>query len=65
MATNQNTKSQVAGRAKQLIAGTAKHLTGTTQVMLLGSSYTPDQIAGKLQVLVALLRTEHEKVEFD
>jgi hypothetical protein len=54
MVTNKNTKSQVAAHAKQLIVGATKHLTGTTQVMLLGSSYTPDQIAGKLQVLVDL-----------
>lgn len=54
MATNRNTKSQVVVVAKQLIAGTAKHLSSSTQVALLGSSFTPDQITSKLQQLVTL-----------
>jgi hypothetical protein len=54
MATKKNTKTQVTALAKQLIAGTAKHLTSTTQVALLGGSFTPDQITSKLQLLVTL-----------
>jgi hypothetical protein len=54
MATTKNTKSQVTALAKQLIAGTAKHLESTTQVALLGGSFTPDQITSKLQLLVNL-----------
>ncbi len=54
MATRIIGKGQVAAAAKQLIAGTAKRLTGTTQVVLAGSSYTPDQITSKLQQLVNL-----------
>jgi hypothetical protein len=52
--TNKNSKGQVAARAKQLIAGATKHLGSTTQVTLLGSSFTPDQIASKLASLVTL-----------
>jgi len=44
----------VVALAKQLIAGTNKHLAGTAQVMLVGGSYTPAQIAEKLQELVNL-----------
>jgi hypothetical protein len=54
MATKKNTKGQVTALAKQLIAGTAKHLAGTTQVALLGGSFTPDQITSKLQLFVTL-----------
>ena len=54
MATKKNTKGQVTALAKQLIAGTAKHLASTTQVALLGGSFTPDQITSKLQLLVTL-----------
>ena len=39
---------------QQLIAGTAKHLTGTTQVQLVGSSFTPADITTKLQSIVTL-----------
>ena len=53
MATK-NSKGQVAAFAKQLIAGTQKHLASTTQVALLGGSFTPDQIASKIQLLVNL-----------
>jgi hypothetical protein len=56
MTTNQkkSTKSQVVVRAKQVIAGTAKHLASTQQIVLSGSSFTPDQITSKLQQLVTL-----------
>ena len=56
MTTNQkkSTKSQVVVRAKQVIAGTAKHLASTPQIVLSGSSFTPDQITSKLQQLVTL-----------
>ena len=54
MATKKNTKNQVAGLAKELVAGTAKHLGSTTQVTLLGGTFTPDQITSKLQLLVSL-----------
>jgi hypothetical protein len=53
MATK-NSKGQVAAFAKQLIAGTGKHLPTTTQVPLLGGSFTPDQITSKIQSLVNL-----------
>jgi hypothetical protein len=54
MATVKKGKSQVAAIAKQLIAGAEKHLTSTTQVSLLGSSFTPAQITSTLQSLVTL-----------
>jgi hypothetical protein len=54
MATKVESKGQVVAFAKQLIAGAAEHLTGTTQVTLLGSSFTPAQITAKLQSLVTL-----------
>jgi hypothetical protein len=54
MATNDRSKSQVAALAGQLIAGTANVLTSTPSVVLLGSSYTPAQIASKLQSIVTL-----------
>ena len=54
MAKTGHSKSQVVVEAQELIAGTTKHLSGTTQVPLLGASYTPDQITSKLQVLVNL-----------
>jgi hypothetical protein len=37
-----------------LIAGTGKHLAGTTQVMLVGGSYTPAEVTMKLQRIVTL-----------
>jgi hypothetical protein len=49
-----NTKGNVVTFAKQLIAGADKHLPKATQVALVGSSFTPDQIASKLQMLVDL-----------
>ncbi len=55
MATmKKNTKGQVAATAKQLVAGAEKHLTSTTQVSLLGSSYTLAQVTSTLQTLVTL-----------
>jgi hypothetical protein len=55
MATmKKNSKGQVAAAAKQLVAGAEKHLTSTTQVPLLGSSYTPAQVTSTLQTLVTL-----------
>ena len=55
MATmKKDSKGQVAAAAKQLIAGAEKHLTSTTQVSLLGSSYTPAQVTSTLQSLVTL-----------
>jgi hypothetical protein len=54
MATNKDSKGQVAALAKQMIAGADKHLAKTTQVALVGSSFTPDQITSKLQTLVNL-----------
>jgi hypothetical protein len=56
MATTQ-VKGQAVALAKQMIAGTEKHLTGSTQVALLGSSFTPAEITTKLESLVTL-RTE-------
>jgi hypothetical protein len=54
MATKTKNKSQVVALTQQLIAGTAKHLTGTTQVQLVGSSFTSADITAKLQSLVTL-----------
>jgi len=54
MTTKTKTKSQVVALTQQLIAGTAKHLTGTTQVQLVGSSFTSADITAKLQSIVTL-----------
>jgi hypothetical protein len=54
MATNKVTKGQVAATTKQLIVGATKHLAAGTTVSFAGSSYTPDQVAQKLQALVDL-----------
>jgi hypothetical protein len=54
MATSKHSKGQNVLVAKQLIAATAKHLTNSTPVAFAGSSFTADQIASKLQVLVNL-----------
>jgi hypothetical protein len=54
MATTVEGKAQEAAEAKQLIAGAAKHLGSTTQVMLLGSSNTPADVATTLQSIVTL-----------
>src|SRR5579863_4633066 len=54
MTTKIGNKGQVVVLAKQLIAGTGKHLANATQVALLGSSFTPAQIAAKLQQVVDL-----------
>jgi hypothetical protein len=54
MATKTDSKGQVVALAKQMIAGADKHLAKTTQVALVGSSFTPAQIASKLQTLVDL-----------
>jgi hypothetical protein len=50
----QDTKSKVVAAAQQLSAATAKHLASGTQVSLLGSSFTPDQVTTKLQSVVTL-----------
>jgi hypothetical protein len=49
-----NSKGQVVVAANMLIAGATKHLSSTTQVALLGSSFTPAQITSTLQRLVDL-----------
>jgi hypothetical protein len=54
MATKLDNKSQVVTSAKQLIAGATKYLTGTTPVVLLGTSVTPAEITAQLQSLVNL-----------
>jgi hypothetical protein len=54
MTTKTKNKSQVLALTQQLIAGTAKHLTGTTQVQLVGSSFTSADITAKLQSIVTL-----------
>ncbi len=54
MATKHDNKGQAVLLAKQLIAGVEKRLTGTTQVALLGTSFTPAEITTKLQSLVTL-----------
>jgi hypothetical protein len=54
MATKVDNKGQAVVVAKQLIAGTEKHLTGTTQVNLVGSSFTLAELTAKLQSLVTL-----------
>ncbi|MDP8998570.1 MAG: hypothetical protein M3O46_00480 [Myxococcota bacterium] len=56
MATKTHGTSPFVGLARQLIAGTSKHLTNTSQVVLLGSSFTPAQINERLQTLVDLRR---------
>jgi hypothetical protein len=52
--SNNDTKGQVVDSAKQLIAGTTKHFAAGTTVTFAKGSYTPDQIAQKLQALVDL-----------
>ena len=52
MATNTVGKGDVAARAKQLIAGAEKLLTGTTA--LVGTTFTPAEVASKLQAIVDL-----------
>jgi hypothetical protein len=54
MTTKIQGKSQVAVVAQQLVAGAAKHFTNTTQLTLLGSAYTPADLAAKLQSVVTL-----------
>jgi hypothetical protein len=54
MTTKDKNKSSVAALAGKLIAGTGKHLAGTTQVMLVGGSYTPAEVTTKLQRIVTL-----------
>ena len=54
MTKNNNTKGQAVVTATQFIAAAKKHLGSMTQVPLLGSSFTPDQVTSKLQALVDL-----------
>jgi hypothetical protein len=54
MATKTTGKGTVVAFASQLIAGTNKHLANTTQVLLVGGSFTPAQIAERIQTLVKL-----------
>jgi hypothetical protein len=54
MTRNNKNKGQAVVTATQFIAATKKHLGSMTQVPLLGSSFTPDQVTTKLQALVDL-----------
>jgi hypothetical protein len=55
MATiNNSKKGEVVDTTKQLIVGATKHLPAGTTVSFAGSSFTPDQVAQKLQALVDL-----------
>jgi hypothetical protein len=55
MASSKNeSKAAVVANAQQLIAGVTKHLGSTTQVTLLGSSFTPADLTTKLQQVVSL-----------
>ncbi len=54
MATKTKGKGAVVALAEQWIAGTNKHLANGAQVMLLGGSFTPVQIAEHLQAIVNL-----------
>jgi hypothetical protein len=54
MATKVQGKGTAVALAEKLIAGTNKHLAITTQVMLVGGSFTPPQITAQLQALVKL-----------
>jgi hypothetical protein len=47
-------KGGLVATAQKLSAATSKHLTSGTQVALLGSTFTPDQVTSQLQVLVTL-----------
>jgi hypothetical protein len=47
-------KGQVVAAVQQLITATAKHLGSGTQVTLLGSSFTPEQVTSELNTLVTL-----------
>jgi hypothetical protein len=54
MATNSRDKSGTATLAGKLAAGTAKHLGAGTQVLMLGSTFTPADITSKLTQIVTL-----------
>jgi hypothetical protein len=54
MTTAKRNKATVVVLAQQLGAGTARHLGGSTQVPLLGSSYTPAELTTKFQQVVSL-----------
>jgi hypothetical protein len=54
MATNTSAKGHVVDTTKQLIVGATKHFATGTTVSFAGGSYTPDQVAQKLQSLVDL-----------
>ncbi len=50
-------KNTIVALAKQSMAGTNKHLTNMTQILLVGSSFTPAQINDKMQRIVDLRAT--------
>jgi hypothetical protein len=54
MTTKVQGKGQVSVVAQQLIAGAAKHFTNMAQLTLLGGSFTPAELAAKLQSVVTL-----------
>ena len=54
MATKSKGQGTVVALAQSLGAGVTKHLANVTNVTLEGSSYTPAQIATKLQQVVSL-----------
>jgi hypothetical protein len=54
MTTKIQGKGQVAVVAQRLISGAAKHFKSTTQLTLLGDSFTPAELAAKLQSIVTL-----------
>jgi hypothetical protein len=54
MAIRIEDKGQMVANAKQLIAGATRHLGGTTQIVFLGSSFTPADIVAKLQDIVTM-----------
>ncbi len=54
MATNNKGHTALVTRAQQLGAGAAKHLTGTTPIVLGGTSVAPPEIPTKLQQVVSL-----------
>jgi hypothetical protein len=54
VSSNNESKAAVVTKAQQLSAGVAKHLGSTTQVTLLGGSYTAADLTTKLQQVVSL-----------
>ncbi|MDP9035002.1 MAG: hypothetical protein M3O50_09350 [Myxococcota bacterium] len=54
--SSKRAKGSAAAIAEQLIAGANKHLSSTTQLLLAGGMFTPDQVTAQLRAIVNLRR---------